>query len=110
MKTGSNFRVRVMKYAWQLWRATGQVWRICMIKAWQLYRLAKAMREGNKTFYYQKTDGTIRKAVGTLMNVPSGVTFNGRRITKPSYKTMTYYDVEKKGFRSFKVENLICAI
>lgn len=110
MKSASNFRVRVMKYAWQLWRVTGQAWRICMIKAWQLYRLAKAMREGKSTFYYLKADGSIRKAVGTLMNVPSGITFNGRRMTKPSYKTMTYFDVEKNGFRCFKVENLICAI
>ena len=34
-----------MKYAWQLFKATQQAWRICMIKAWQLYRLAKAMRK-----------------------------------------------------------------
>ena len=110
MKTAKSFRVRVMKYAWQLWRATRQAWRICMIKAWQLYKLAKTMREGNTTFYYLKADGSIRKAVGTLMNTPSGMTFNGKRVTKPSYKTMTYFDVEKNGFRCFRVENLISGI
>lgn len=81
-----------------------------MIKAWQLYRLAKAMREGVATFYYIKTDGTIRKASGTLKNVPVGATFGGKKVTKPSYKTMGYFDTEKNAFRCFKVENLICAI
>ncbi len=110
MEKKNNFRVRVMKYAWQLWKATKQAWRICMIKAWQLYRLAKAMREGVVTFYYTKADGTIRKASGTLKNVPAGATLGGKRVTKPSYKTMAYFDTEKNAFRCFKVENLICAI
>lgn len=102
MKTSENFRKRVMKYAWQLWRTTGQMWRICMIKAWQLYRLAKTMKGGVRTFYYQKTDGTIRRAVGTLRE------HNTRRATKPSYKTMTYFDIEKNAYRCFRLENFIC--
>lgn len=110
MEKKNNFRVRVMKYAWQLFRATKQAWRICMIKAWQLYRLAKAMREGAVTFYYEKADGSIRKAVGTLKGIPAGATLGGKKVTKPSYKTMAYFDIEKKAFRCFKVENLICAI
>lgn len=110
MEKKSNFRVRVMKYAWQLWKATQQAWRLCMIKAWQLYRLAKAMRERVVTFYYQKSDGSIRKAMGTLKNVPVGATLGGKRVTKPSYKTMAYFDTEKNSFRCFKVENFICTI
>lgn len=110
MEKKSNFRVRVMKYAWQLWKATQQAWRLCMIKAWQLYRLAKAMRERVVTFYYTKADGSIRKAMGTLKNVPVGATLGGKRVTKPSYKTMAYFDTEKNSFRCFKVENFICTI
>lgn len=110
MEKKINFRARVMKYAWQLWRATKQQWRICMIKAWQLYRLAKAMREGVATFYYQKADGSIRKALGTLKNLPAGATLGGKKVTKPSYKTMAYFDTEKNSFRCFKIENLICTI
>ena len=108
MEKKGNFRVRVMKYAWQLFKTTNQAWKICMIKAWQLYRLAKAMREGVVSFFYQKADGTIRKAIGTLRNVPAGATLGGKKVTKPSYKTMAYFDVEKNSFRCFKVENLIC--
>lgn len=110
MEKKTNFRVRVMKYAWQLWKSTKQMWRICMIKAWQLYRIAKAMRGGTVSFYYAKADGSIRKAIGTLNNVPAGATLGGKKVTKPSYKTMTYFDVEKKAFRCFKIENLICVI
>ena len=110
MEKKINFRVRVMKYAWQLWKATHQAWRLCMIKAWQLYRLAKAMRAGVVTFYYTKADGSIRKAIGTLKNVPAGATLGGKKMTKPSYKTMAYFDTEKNSFRCFKVENLICTI
>lgn len=110
MEKKNNFRVRVMKYAWQLWRATKQTWRVCMLKAWQLYRLAKAMREGVVKFCYTKADGSIRNAVGTLRNVPAGATLGGKKVTKPSYKTMAYFDLEKKAFRCFKVENLIYSI
>lgn len=110
MEKKINFRARVMKYAWQLWRATKQQWRICMIKAWQLYRLAKNMREGVVTFYYQKANGSIRKAVGTLKNLPAGATLGGKKVTKPSYKTMAYFDTEKSSFRCFKIENFICTI
>lgn len=106
----NNFRVIVMKYAWQLWRATKQRWQICMIKAWQLYRLAKAMRDRVVTFYYSKADGSIRKAIGTLRNLPAGATLGGKKITKPSYKTMAYFDTERNAFRCFKIENLICTI
>ncbi len=110
MEKKNNFRVRVMKYAWQLWQITRESWQLCMIKAWQLYRLAKYMRSGVVTFYYRKADGSIRKAIGTLMNVPAGATIRGKKMTKPSYKTMTYYDTVKNSYRSFKVENLICII
>lgn len=104
-----NFREKVMKYAWQLRKTTSQQWRLCLIKAWQLYRLAKAMREGIVTFYYTKADGSIRKAVGTLKGMPAGITSKGKK-NQPSFKTMAYFDVEKNSFRCFKIENLICAI
>lgn len=109
MEKKNNFRARVMKYAWQLWRTTKNQWRICMIKAWKLYKLAKAMREGVVEFVYSKADGSTRLAHGTLKNVPAGSTFRGKKLTKPSYKTMTYYDVDRNAFRSFRVENLIQA-
>lgn len=103
MTKTTSFRVRVMKYAWQLYKSTAQAWKLCMLKAWQLYKLTKMMREGLAKFYYIKADGSVRKAIGTLKSLPVGI--SGKKITKPSYKTMTYFDVERNGFRCFRIEN-----
>lgn len=107
MKTKTNFRARVMKYAWQILRATGQAWRQCMLKAWELYRLLKALRSGIVSFEYKKMDGSVRMATGTLRDIPIDATFGGKRVTKQPYRTMTYFDTAKNAFRSFRVENLL---
>lgn len=108
MEKKRSFRVRVMKYAHYLYKATNDCWRVCIIKAWQLYKLAKKMRDGIVSFYYYKADGSIRHAKGTLQNLPVGATFGGgKKKTKPSYKTLAYFDVDKQSYRCFKVENLI---
>lgn len=107
MVSKTNFRVRVMKYAHQLLKSTKKCWRYCLLKAWELYRLAKKMREGVVKFVFEKTDGSIRTACGTLVNVPAGATNKGKKMTKPSYKTFSYFDTDKNEFRCFKIENLI---
>lgn len=59
--------------------------------------IIKLLQEGVVNFIYKKKDGSIRKAIGTLkdMNV---------KFKKPD--TISYFDIEKKGFRSFKLDNL----
>lgn len=104
----SNFRTIVMKYAWQLYKTTGQIWRICLIKAWQLYKLAKEMRAGVVEFYYQKADGSVRKAKGTFKGITAGATLGKKK--SPTYKTLAYFDTDKNAFRCFKVENFICVV
>ncbi len=101
-----NFRSRVMKYAHQLAKTTGNSWKICMLKAWELYRLAKKMKKGIVKFVFLKVDGTVRYANGTLINT-RGISFNGKKLTKPSYKTFVYYDTDKNEMRCFKIENLV---
>ena len=56
---------------------------------------------GEVKFCYRKCNGEIREAVGTLKNmvVDKLTAFNGA--------AMYYFDIEKKGFRSFSVANLI---
>lgn len=107
MEQKTNFRARVMKYAHQLFKSTKKNWRYCMLKAWELYRLAKRMRTGVVRFVFEKADGSIRIANGTLANVPVGSTVRGKRITKPSYKTFAYFDVDKLEMRCFKIENIV---
>lgn len=103
----TNFRSRVMKYAHQLYKSTKKSWKFCMLKAWELYRLAKKMRQGVVTFAFEKVDGTMRVAHGTLSNTPAGFSIVGKRMTKPSYKTFAYFDTDKKEMRCFKIENLV---
>lgn len=76
-----------------------------MLRAWRLHHLARRMREEVVCFTYQKNDGSIRCALGTLMQLPE--TFGMRKCGKPSYKTMTYFDIEKRAFRCFRIENLM---
>lgn len=94
----------IMCRAWELFRCTGKTFAICLAKAWALYRLAKRMRIGVVTFCYEKTDGTLRKAKGTLKEVAHLIKGTA---TAESPKTVRYFDIEAQAFRSFKIENLI---
>lgn len=101
-----NFRKRVMKYAHQMIKNNNvATWRECLKQAWRCYKLTQRMRSGVAHFCYMKTDGSIRRAVGTLCNLP--LEFSGKKHGKPSYKTICYYDLEKQGFRCFRTLNLI---
>lgn len=68
-----------------------------MLKAWELYRLAKKMRQGIVMFAFEKVDGSIRYANGTLANMPAGTSVNGKRMTKPSLKhLLTLMSIREK--------------
>lgn len=97
---------KVMRRAWQIARSTGKAFAVALSKSWQLYRLAKQMRVGIVKFAYEKADGTLRKALGTLKEVATLVKGTGR---PDDGRTVRYYDVEADGWRSFKVENFITA-
>lgn len=93
-----------MRRAWALFRSTGRAFSVCLSKAWELYRLTKRMRAGVVRFAYEKADGSLRKACGTLHDVAAMVKGTGR---PDDGQTVKYYDVEADGWRSFKVENLV---
>lgn len=95
---------KVMRRAWAIARTTGKAFAVCLSKAWQLYRLAKQMRTSAVRFAYEKADGSLRRAVGTLKDVAAMVTGTGR---PDDSRTFKYYDTEAAAFRSFRVENLI---
>lgn len=98
-----NFRTKVFRQAYELVQATGKCFSVCLAKAWALYRLSKAMRKGIAFFAYEKADGSLRKAKGTLKDIQNFIKGTG----KDNFKTMCYYDVEAASFRSFKIENLV---
>ena len=103
----TEIRKRVMKTAWQIFRRSTLTWRGSMLKAWMLVKATIAMTKGRVEFLYRKMDGTFRKAVGTLADLP--YTSKGRKGTKSPHSTVCYWDLEKEAFRSFRVENFILA-
>lgn len=100
MKT---FRSKVFKMAYELMRANGELFSVCLSRAWALYRLTKRMRKEAVTFTYKKADNTLRKAKGTLKDIQDLIKGTGSE----NFKTVRYFDIDANGFRSFKVENFI---
>ena len=98
-----NFRSKVFGWAYEIAHATGKQFAVCLAKAWALYRLKKAMKQGVVSFAYEKADGTLRKAKGTL-NVLREIT---RKPGTPKTGSFPYFDTEACAFRSFKIENLV---
>ena len=102
MKT--TFRSKVFKRAYKIMKITGKAFAVCLSKAWVLYRLAKQLRTKEKvSFAYEKKDGSLRKAFGTLKNVSQFVKGTG----KISIGVFHYFDIEAVAFRCFRVENLV---
>ena len=101
MKSGELSKI--MKRAWVIFRETGKQFAICLAKSWQLYRLARSMRAGVVRFAFEKADGSMRKALGTLKDIRCLI--KGTGVDTPS--TFRYFDVEANGFRCFRVTNLI---
>ena len=95
---------KIMRRAWVIARTTSKSFAVALAQSWQLYRLTKRMRACVVRFAYEKTDGTLRKAVGTLKDTAELVKGTGR---PDDGQTVKYYDVEAGGFRSFRSANLI---
>lgn len=94
----------LMKTAWQFVRVNGYTMSDAMKQAWLHFKLKAMMAEGVVRFYYQKVDGTIREAWGTLdpRRLPS--TKGNRRMNAT---VQTYFDTEVDDFRSYKKANLM---
>ena len=75
-------------------------------KAWKNFKLRVAMSKGIVKFYFQKVDGTIREAYGTLNEriIPAIAGTDNR---KKNDTTQTYFDTEKQEWRCFKKLNLV---
>lgn len=93
----------IMLRAWEMYRTTGKAFAVCLSRSWVIFRLIQRMRSSVVQFSYEKIDGTLRKAKGTLKDVTALVKGTG----KETPKTVRYFDVDVQAFRSFKIENLI---
>ena len=74
-------------------------------QSWKVLKLKAALKKGVVKFYYQKLNGEIRTAWGTLKEGLIPETKGTER--KKNESLITYYDNEKQAYRSFKIANLI---
>ena len=97
----------IMKTAWKFFRTTGEAFAECLKKAWKLYHLTENMKKGIVKFYFQKVDGSIREAYGTLKTelIPASESSDSNR--KQNETVQVYWDTEAQAFRSFKKLNLV---
>ena len=72
--------------------------------AHRVYKLKKQLRKGKHSFSFIKKDGSVRLANGTLADVPP---IKGTSTAKVRHDVIAYYDLDKKGWRSFKAETLL---
>ena len=73
---------------------------------WRNFKLHSLMQARIVKFYFQKVDGTIREAYGTLAAALIPPTSDGNARTKND-TVQTYWDSEKMAWRCFKKANLI---
>lgn len=107
MATEFKNRMRdVMCLAWQLVKRNGFTISEALKVAWANMKLKAAMKQRIVKFYFQKVDGSIREAYGTLKEslLPP---IKGTDSRKKSETLQVYFDTEKQAYRSFKVANLI---
>ena len=93
----------IVREAWVFVKNYGFTFSEAMKQAWAIYKLKAAMKKGIVKFFFDKVDGTVREAFGTLDErvVPSS---GGSRSASPS--VVPYWDTEKQAWRCFKKVNL----
>lgn len=96
----------VMNLAWQFIKRNGMNLSDALKAAWANIKLRTAMKSRIVKFYFQKVDGTIREAYGTLKEgVAPAISGNDHR--KKNDTVQTFFDTEKSEWRCFKKANLM---
>lgn len=96
----------VMRLAWQMIKRNGYSMSEALKTAWMNIKLKAAIKERIVKFYFQKVDGSIREAYGTLKDsmLPDS---KGTDSRKKSDTVQTYFDTERGEYRCYKVANLV---
>ena len=105
---------RVMHMAHKLLEFYPQMsWSEALKLAWQFYYLRQMLLHGIVKFSYYKISDVIltrviRPARGTLCNelIPADKQPTGSPLYTPNYGTMSYYDLDAQGWRSFRLDCL----
>ena len=81
-----------------------------MSKALLIEEAKKQMREGVCHFIYQKKNGEIREAMGTLARPVLNATLKGTGESPETWGCCYYHDILKGSAHSFRWQNLIAVL
>lgn len=96
----------VMSLAWQMVKKNGFSMSEALKIAWANLKLKAQMKTKIVKFYFQKVDGSVREAYGTLCEkLMPAITGTDKRAKNDTVQT--YYDTEVGEFRCFKKANLL---
>ena len=101
-----NFLHEVMSLAWQFVRKNGFTMSEELKCDWANMKLKLQMKSKIVKFYFQKVDGSVREAYGTL-NEKLMPTITGTDNRKKNDTVQTYFDTERQEFRCYKKANLL---
>lgn len=104
----TTFRIElrnVMSLAWQFVKRNGYTMSEALKCAWANVKLRAALNKRIVKFYFQKVNGEIREAYGTLKTELIPETKGDER--KRNDTVQVYFDTEKSEYRCFKKANLI---
>lgn len=107
MKT--EFLRDLMMTAWSFVKKNGMTMSEALTMAWRNAKLKAQMALRIVKFYFQKVDGTLREAYGTLKSelVPM-IGDNDNR--KRNATVQVYFDTEKSEWRCYKKANLMSVV
>lgn len=95
-----------MQMAWQFVKRNGFTMAEALKAAWLNFKLKVAMAVRIVKFYFQKVDGSIREAYGTLRTDIMPAT-SGNDNRRKNDTVQVYFDTEVGEYRCFKRANLL---
>lgn len=96
---------KVLTDAKRINEITGRPMSECKETAQQIADCVKAMKTRVVEFFFMKKDGTLRQAFGTLQDNIILPLIKDTSNREPNPDLVTYFDMEKQQFRSFKKVN-----
>lgn len=93
----------IMVLAWRFVKRNGYSISEALKTSWLNYKLVESLKGEIVEFYYQKVDGSIRQAFGTLQSEILPETAGTKKTIDGC---QVYYDTDKGAWRSFRKCNL----
>lgn len=103
-RKASYNRSSIFSMAWRFVKRNGFSLSAALKKAWLNAKLKVRMVSGIVRFWFQKVDGSLREAYGTMKESLLPQTQGESR--RPNDTVQVYFDTERQAWRSFKIANL----